>query len=49
MPVQTEPKHNKRGLGAVKTTKRKAAKPQATDSGQSEKVCFCSIAGDFNF
>ncbi|VVB13737.1 unnamed protein product [Arabis nemorensis] len=37
VPVQTEPKHNKRGLGAVKTIKRKAAKPQATDSGHSEK------------
>ncbi|CAH8281883.1 unnamed protein product [Eruca vesicaria subsp. sativa] len=39
VPVQTEPKNNKRGLGAVvveKPTKRKAVK--ATDSGKEEKV-----------
>ncbi|KAF8115679.1 hypothetical protein N665_0025s0139 [Sinapis alba] len=37
VPVQTEPKNNKRGLGAAaeKPTKRKAAK--ATDSGHTEK------------
>ncbi|CAH2073513.1 unnamed protein product [Thlaspi arvense] len=37
VPVQTEPKNNKRGLGAGKTIKRKASKPQATESGHSEK------------
>ncbi|KAL0736287.1 hypothetical protein Bca4012_012497 [Brassica carinata] len=38
VPVQTEPKNNKRGLGAaaVKPTKRKAVK--ATDSGKEEEV-----------
>lgn len=38
MPVQAEPKHNKRGLGAKPPAKRKAAQPQATASGHSEKV-----------
>ncbi|CAN8256850.1 unnamed protein product [Cochlearia groenlandica] len=37
VPVQAEPKHNKRGVGAQETTKKKAVKPQATDSGHSEK------------
>uniref|UniRef100_A0A1J3J6K5 RNA-binding protein 10 n=2 Tax=Noccaea caerulescens TaxID=107243 RepID=A0A1J3J6K5_NOCCA len=37
VPVQTEPKNNKRGLGAKDTTKRKATKPQATDSGNIKK------------
>ncbi|KAJ0266109.1 D111/G-patch domain-containing protein [Hirschfeldia incana] len=38
VPVQTEPKNNKRGLGAAaeKPAKRKAAKP--TDSGKEEKL-----------
>lgn len=38
VPVQAEPKHNKRGLGAAQPAKRKAAQPQATASGHSEKV-----------
>ncbi|XP_024012008.1 protein PXR1 isoform X2 [Eutrema salsugineum] len=37
VPVQTEPKNNKRGLGAEKTTKRKAVKPQAIESRHSEQ------------
>ncbi|XP_018445283.1 G-patch domain-containing protein C1486.03 [Raphanus sativus] len=41
VPVQTEPKNNKRGLGAAaekpKPAKRKAVKP-STDSGKEEAV-----------
>ncbi|XP_006408891.2 G patch domain and ankyrin repeat-containing protein 1 homolog [Eutrema salsugineum] len=38
VPLQTELKNNKRGLGAEKTTtKRKPAKPQAKDYGHREK------------
>ncbi|XP_010423059.1 PREDICTED: meiotically up-regulated protein C1442.13c isoform X2 [Camelina sativa] len=37
VPVQAEPKNNKRGLGAEQPAKRKAAQPKATASGHGEK------------
>ncbi|XP_010491495.1 PREDICTED: protein SQS1-like isoform X2 [Camelina sativa] len=37
VPIQAEPKNNKRGLGAEQPAKRKAAQPKATASGDGEK------------
>ncbi|KAL1191273.1 SURP and G-patch domain-containing protein 1-like protein [Cardamine amara subsp. amara] len=37
VPVQAEPKHNKRGLGAQIPAKRKVAQPKPTASEHSEK------------